>query len=77
MTLVPPESYFDVSTGLFDLDLHHEYPEWTADFQARGLPPFRYHGRNVRCGVARALLWVCDELKGKDANGAILSVSDS
>jgi hypothetical protein len=39
VTLVPPESYFDVSTSLFDRGLTHAYPEpWH--------PEFLYHGHN-------------------------------
>ncbi len=39
VTLVPPESYFDVSTPLFDRALTHPYPEWH--------PEFLYHGHNM------------------------------
>ena len=38
VTLVPAESYFDVSSPLFDRGLLFPYPEWH--------PDFRYHGRN-------------------------------
>lgn len=38
VTLVPPESYFDSTTSLFDLSLLHAYPEWH--------PEFKYHGRS-------------------------------
>ena len=38
VTLVPAESYFDVSQPLFDRSLLHAYPEW--------MPSFTYHGRN-------------------------------
>ena len=40
VTLVPPESYFDVTTSSYDRSLTHPYPEpWH--------PEFLYHGRNV------------------------------
>lgn len=38
VTLVPPESYFDVSTSLFSTSLTLPYPEWHSDFL--------YHGHN-------------------------------
>jgi hypothetical protein len=40
VTLVPPESYFDVMTSDYDRALNHSYPEpWH--------PEFQYHGHNV------------------------------
>jgi len=40
VTLVPPESYFDVTTSDYDRSLVHAYPEpWH--------PEFKYHGHNV------------------------------
>jgi len=38
VTLVPCESYMDVTTSLFDASLLWPYPEW--------LPTFKYHGHN-------------------------------
>ena len=39
VSLVPPESYLDVTTSGFDRWLNHSYPEWHHDFV--------YHGRNI------------------------------
>ena len=39
VTLVPPQSYFDVTRSAFDLSLLHGYP----DFH----PKFKYHGHNA------------------------------
>jgi hypothetical protein len=40
VTLVPPESYMDVTTSKYDRSLLHSYPEpWH--------PEFKYHGHNV------------------------------
>jgi hypothetical protein len=39
MSLVPPQSYLDVSTDAFDLSLTHAYSNWH--------PEFKYHGRNA------------------------------
>eukprot|EP00298_Acanthocystis_sp_HF-20_P004963 c15262_g2_i1.p1 GENE.c15262_g2_i1~~c15262_g2_i1.p1 ORF type:complete len:397 (-),score=176.53 c15262_g2_i1:30-1172(-) len=39
VSLAPAESYFDVTTGLFDLSLTHPYPEWHSEFL--------YHGHNA------------------------------
>jgi hypothetical protein len=42
VSLVPPESYWDVQTGAFDRSLRHNYPYpdgWNTDFM--------YHGRNA------------------------------
>jgi len=39
VTLVPCESYFDVTTPLFDRSVTHAYPEWH--------PEFLYHGHNI------------------------------
>ena len=38
VSLTPCESYLDVTSMLFDLNLTHAYPEW---------PMFPYHGRNT------------------------------
>jgi hypothetical protein len=42
VTMAPAESYVDVTTSVFDVDLNHTYPEW-ATLQ----PNFAYHGHNV------------------------------
>jgi hypothetical protein len=42
VSMAPAESYLDVTTGLFDRSLTHNYPEWET-LQ----PNFHYHGRNV------------------------------
>jgi hypothetical protein len=42
VTLVPPQSYFDASTSLFDLSLTHAYPDYHGDFF--------YHGHNACVG---------------------------
>lgn len=42
VSLVPPESYFDVSTSLFDSSLLHPYPEWKPDFAYHGHNPYSY-----------------------------------
>lgn len=42
VSLVPPESYLDPSTPLFDLNLTHTYPEWQTL-----APGFDYHGHSV------------------------------
>jgi hypothetical protein len=42
VSMAPAESYIDVTTSAFDLDLNHTYPEWMT-LQ----PNFEYHGRNV------------------------------
>ena len=39
VSLVPPESYLDVTTSAFDRRLDHAYTEWHQDF--------KYHGHNV------------------------------
>lgn len=39
MSLVPPESYLDPTTSLYDRSLLHAYPEWQ--------PNFTYHGHNA------------------------------
>lgn len=38
VTMVPPESYLDPTTAVFDRSLQHAYPEWH--------PEFLYHGHN-------------------------------
>jgi len=47
VTMVPPESYLDPTTSLFDLSLLHAYPEWH--------PEFKYHGHN--CYAALLAKW--------------------
>lgn len=42
VSLVPAESYLDVTTSVFDRDLTHNYPEWEALY-----PNFLYHGHNA------------------------------
>jgi len=39
VTIVPPQSYYDISTSEFNLSLLNNYP----DFH----PEFKYHGRNT------------------------------
>jgi hypothetical protein len=42
VSMAPAESYMDVTTSAFDLDLNHTYPEWES-LQ----PTFAYHGHNA------------------------------
>jgi hypothetical protein len=42
VTLVPPESYYDITTGLFDLSLLHAYPEGPASFKYHGHSAYAY-----------------------------------
>jgi chitinase len=42
VSMAPAESYLDVTTGLYDQYLTHNYPEWET-LQ----PEFHYHGRNI------------------------------
>lgn len=42
VSMAPAESYLDVTTGEYDRNLTHNYPEWET-LQ----PNFTYHGRNV------------------------------
>ena len=42
VSMAPAESYLDMTTSVFDLDLNHSYPEWSI-LQ----PNFNYHGHNV------------------------------
>lgn len=50
VTLVPPQSYFDVTTPLFDLSLLHAYPEYH--------PTFAYHGYNACVRFVSLPWWV-------------------
>lgn len=40
VSIVPPESYLDPTTSLYDGSLLHSYPEWEP------IVEFNYHGRN-------------------------------
>jgi len=53
VSLVPPESYLDVSTGAFDLSLSHAYDDgWQ--------PAFKYHGHNGYAAFLAGWGQTCD-----------------
>ena len=52
VTIVPPESYYDITTSVFDLSLLHAYPEGPASFQYHGHSAYAYLQSRYGGGVA-------------------------